>query len=68
MPYVRCPSCEQVGHVPAQRRGLDLCPHCGDALGRRRTVVSLSRHPGLNLDPPARLDQRAAPDVTPLAA
>ena len=43
MPYVKCPSCEQVGHTAAVRGLPDLCRHCGDLLPLRRTVISLQR-------------------------
>jgi hypothetical protein len=43
MPYIRCPSCEQVIRAVAARVALDLCPSCGDVLLPPRIVVPLSR-------------------------
>ncbi len=44
MPYVKCPSCEKVGHTAPTRLSPDLCRHCGDPLPVRRTVVPVSRY------------------------
>jgi hypothetical protein len=43
VPYVKCPSCSNVGFAAVRRRKLELCPVCGDPLGFPRTVVALSR-------------------------
>lgn len=44
MPYVKCPSCEKIGHAAASRLGPHLCPRCGALLPERRTVVPISRY------------------------
>jgi hypothetical protein len=44
VPYVKCPSCEQVGYAAALRRAPEICRHCGDPLPLRRTIVPLSLH------------------------
>jgi hypothetical protein len=62
VPYVKCPSCGQIGHTPAVRRMPDLCRHCGDLLPLRRTVVPISLY--------RRLDREDVqePSPQPIAA
>jgi hypothetical protein len=62
MPYVKCPTCERVGHVAAARRMPELCRHCGDLLPPRRTVVPISLHHRL------AADNGTAPMTVPAAA
>ena len=40
MPYVECPSCKKTSYTAAVYNILELCPHCGDGLPLRRSVVS----------------------------
>ena len=62
MPYVKCPTCQQVGHTAAVRGMPELCRHCGDLLPLRRTVVPLSLHRRLSSD------DRPEPLPQPVAA
>jgi hypothetical protein len=60
MPYVKCPSCEQVTFTRPTPRSPELCGRCGDPLPLVRSVVSLSRYRMLVDDEPARDLQTAA--------
>jgi hypothetical protein len=60
VPYVSCPSCEQVTLTRVSRRGPELCVRCGEPLPLKRTVVPLSRYRALT-------DERP-PEPEPVAA
>ena len=62
MPYVSCPSCEQVTFSRPSRRGPDLCARCGAPLPLKRSIVSLSRYRAL-------VDERPPePELEPVPA
>ena len=52
MPYVSCPSCEQVTFSRPSRRDLELCARCGEPFPIKRSVVPLSRLRALAEDRP----------------
>jgi hypothetical protein len=72
MPYVSCPSCEQVTFARPSRRGAELCARCGDLLPPTRRVVPLTRYrvaEGPWSKPPHSDHERApAREVPPIAA
>jgi len=45
MPYVRCPTCTQVGYATAGYSHPVLCAHCGAVLPSRRQVVPVTALP-----------------------
>jgi uncharacterized paraquat-inducible protein A len=47
MPYVSCPSCEQVTLTRPSRLDAELCTRCGTPLPFTRTVIPLSRYRAL---------------------
>jgi hypothetical protein len=70
MPYVSCPSCEQVTYARPSRRGAELCARCGDLLPPTRRVVPLTRHRAAESPASSRRrpDHAQASDVPPIAA
>jgi hypothetical protein len=60
VPYVSCPSCEQVTFTRPSRRGPELCARCGEPLPLKRSVVPLLRYRAL-------VDERP-PEPEPIAA
>ncbi len=60
MPYVSCPSCEQVTFTRLSRRGPELCAGCGEPLPLKRSVVPLARY--------LELADERPPEPEPVAA
>ena len=60
MPYVSCPSCEQVTFTRPSRRDLELCARCGELFPIKRIVVPLSRYRALAEDRPRQPEAVAA--------
>jgi hypothetical protein len=42
---IHCPACQQPSAKRPSYLGLELCPHCGSAMPRRRHLASLGERP-----------------------